>query len=83
MGYCQKCQCNMDPIVESYSFWLKPGGGMMYNVECDVQDNGTSYYASTNFFGSDHKTADLVGEGATPEEAALKLKSLLLESFKY
>jgi hypothetical protein len=75
--YCPNCQHDIDPVVGRYSFWLRNGGPMLYNVECQVQFDGEEYYASTYFFGKDHYTAKIIGKGTSEEEAVRDLRSKL------
>jgi hypothetical protein len=75
--YCPNCKQHVDPVVAEYSFWLRPGGGMMYNVRCTAQKHGEEYIATTDFFGQNSPEARLVGCGATPEAAAKDLRRLL------
>ena len=75
--HCPNCHSSIDPIVSEYSFWLVPGGDMMYNVQCQVQFDGEEYYASTEFFGRDHYTASIIGKGETEEGAVEDLRTNL------
>lgn len=85
---CPNCSCfdcrnppvaykTTGSVVAEYSFWLRTGGPMMYNVECIVCKDGKGFIASTSFFGLDHYTAKIIGKGNTEEAAVKDLRTKL------
>ncbi len=73
MAQCKLCKHDPNPVVAEYSFYIKPGNGMMYNIECQVRksdDNFETFEATT-------KDSELVGYGGDEETAAKHLQSLL------